>query len=136
MIHRTHRFHGRGSLAFVYKRGQTVRAPLVSLKYILNQRRKAYRVAVVVSRKVSKSAVVRNRIRRRIYEAVREVHSDITAAYDLVFIVYGEDLAHIQASALRKAVHQHLRNAGVVSNDAGSVKKQKHAIVEQKETNT
>ena len=58
MIHHTHRFHGRSSLRFVYQQGQVVRGQLVSLRYVRNGRQQLYRVAVVVSRKVSKSAVV------------------------------------------------------------------------------
>lgn len=112
-----------------------MRGPLVSLRYILNQRRDSYRVAVVVSRKVSKSAVVRNRIRRRIYEAVRELEPRISSAYDLVFVVYGEDLARIRSAALQKAVRQQLHSAGVLAAETASAQREKHAIVEQKETN-
>lgn len=136
MIHRTNRFHGRGSLTFVYRRGQVVRGPFVVLRYIRNQRNKTYRVAVVVSRKVSKSAVVRNRIRRRIYETVREVGAAIAEPYDLVFVVNGEDLAHISSGDLRRAVHKQFRTAGVLGADPASARKAKHAILERKETNT
>jgi ribonuclease P protein component len=136
MIHRTHRFHGRSSLSFVYRRGQSVRGPLVSLRYILNERIKSYRVAVVVSRKVSKSAVVRNRIRRRIYEAVREVEAGITDPYDLVFVVYGEDLAKLRSRELRSTVSGQLVKAGVLKPAPSSATSGKRAIVEPKETDT
>jgi len=52
-------------------------------------------VAVVVSRKVSKSAVVRNRIRRRIYAIVRQVGGDIAPGTDLIFTVFHEQVATI-----------------------------------------
>ncbi|MGH7193775.1 MAG: ribonuclease P protein component, partial [Candidatus Saccharimonadales bacterium] len=71
MLGRTHRFHGRKSLNGVYRHGRTARTAAMSLRYSRRASDRPYRVAVVVSRKVSKSAVTRNRIRRRIYAAVR-----------------------------------------------------------------
>ncbi len=58
MLGRTHRFHGRKALNGVYKRGRTARAPMLSLRYTVRGSGKPYRVAVVVSRKVNRSAVV------------------------------------------------------------------------------
>lgn len=130
MIDKSHRFQGRGSLRFVYQKGQTVRGPLCGLKYIYNRRRATYRVAVVVSRKVHKSAVVRNRIRRRIYEAVRLIAPQIKDAYDLVFIVYSEQLAATSHEDLRRCVTEKLKKAGVTSGQASS---DPHAIVDEKE---
>jgi ribonuclease P protein component len=53
---------------------------------------------------VSKSAVVRNRIRRRLYEIVRKNTQLITGAFDLVFTVYGEDVAKLSHANLQKTV--------------------------------
>src|SRR6478609_11230175 len=100
MISQAHRFHGRNSLRFVYQRGQNIRGGAVSLRFIENPRRHNYRVAVVVSRKVSKSAVVRNRIRRRVYEMVRENARRCPKALDLVFTVYGDTVAELPHAEL------------------------------------
>ena len=132
MIDKTHRFQGYGSLRFVYQKGQTIRGPFCSLKYTANRRRTTYRMAVVVSRKVHKSAVVRNRIRRRMYEIVRTEASRIHEAYDLVFIVYSDQLATLPATQLRDAVVEKLEKAGVLS-DPASAKSATHAIVDSKE---
>jgi len=114
MLDRTHRFHGLGSLRFAYSRGQTVRGPLMSLKYIRNQRRHDWRAAVVVSRKVHKSAVVRNRIRRRIFEIIRTELADFAEPFDLVFIVYSDQLAMASSNELHSRVVAHLQSAGVL----------------------
>ena len=98
----------------MYQRGQTVRGPHLSLRYIKNTRQPAYRAAVVVSRKVSKSAVVRNRIRRRIYEIIRLSAPAIAEPHDLVFTVYGEDAAHMSHATLKKIVVGQLQNAGAL----------------------
>lgn len=100
MIARSHRFHGYGSLRGVYSRGQTVRAPLLSLKFSRRDSKHAYRSAVVVSKKVHKSAVVRNRIRRRIYEIIRLHENSLPAGLDLVFTVFGEELATLDSAKL------------------------------------
>lgn len=106
MVSKEHRFHGLKSLNFVKNKGETIRGPYFSTKVALNRQRRTYRVAVVVSKKVSKSAVVRNRIRRRLYELVRHEEKNITKPYDIVIFVYDEksaDLSHKKlASQLKK----------------------------------
>ena len=112
MLSRSHRFHGLNALSFTYKRGQVVRGPLLSLKYANNNRRTTFRVAVVVSRKVDKSAVVRNRIRRRVYEIVRLEADKITEPYDLIFTAFNAQLAEMPAADLHRQVVALLRKAG------------------------
>ncbi len=114
MISRTHRFHGYGSLRFLYKNGHTVRGPLLSLKYAQNPRRQAYRMAVVVSKKVSKSAVVRNSIRRRIYETVRLLEGGITKPYDIVFTVFHEQVTELSSDKLHNMIHEQLKQANII----------------------
>jgi len=116
MIDKLHRFQGYGSLRFVYQKGQTIRGPFCSLKYIANKRRTTYRVAIVVSRKVHKSAVVRNRIRRRMYEALRTQEHKIAMPYDLVFIVYSDQLAELPSHQLHHMMTEKLEKAGVLSS--------------------
>jgi len=109
MISRAHRFHGRGSLNFVHQNGRTIRGPLGNLKYSLNRRRKSYRLAVVVSKKISKSAVVRNRIRRRIFEIVR-LHQDVLLLpYDMVYVVFDIRVATMPAVELQVAIQKQLQ---------------------------
>jgi len=57
-------------------------------------------MAVVVSKKIAKSAVVRNRIRRRLYEAVRTQKTLENHAVDTVFVVSDAKVAEIAASEL------------------------------------
>lgn len=115
MINSTHRFHGHGSLRYAYQRGETVRHALLALKYVKNSRRDTYRVAVVVSKKVHKSAVVRNRIRRRIYEAVRLLESQINEPYDLVITVFHEQLAALPSAELQSLVRAQLKRAHILA---------------------
>jgi len=114
MISRKHRFHGYGSLRFVYRNGSTVRGPLFAIKTMPNTKRTSYRLAVVVSRKVSKSAVSRNRIRRRLYETVRSLESSIVSPHDIVITVFHETLLDAPSKELTSQVRKQLRAAGVL----------------------
>jgi ribonuclease P protein component len=114
MIDRTHRFHGHNALRFVYQQGRVVRGPLTTLKYLHNPKRQEYRLAVVVSKKVSKSAVVRNRIRRRVYEVVRLCETRISGPFDLVFTVFNESVATMPYAELETLVHLQLKQAGTL----------------------
>lgn len=111
MIGRSNRFHGRASIQRLYKAGDTVRANMLSLRYAPNPKRQEYRLAVVVSRKVSKSAVVRNRIRRRIYDCVRILSSSFTGVYDLAFIIYDEKIATLSPAELAAEVERLCKKA-------------------------
>ena len=130
MLSSLHRFHGLNSLSFAYKRGDIVRGGQISLRYAVNTRRQVYRAAVVVSKKVDKSAVVRNRIRRRIYEAVRQQANGIEGSYDLIFTAFNAQLASADAASIEKQVKELLRRAGITAAKT----KPSHDIVEQKKT--
>lgn len=111
MFANSHRFHGYGSLKAVYGRGKTVRGSTISLKYSKRDESKPYRIAVVVSRKVSKSAVVRNRIRRRVYEQIRQVSEAIPGGTDLVFTVYSDQVAQTEPAKLAEAIRDLMQKA-------------------------
>ncbi|MFO0887144.1 MAG: ribonuclease P protein component [Candidatus Nomurabacteria bacterium] len=110
MIKKSHRFHGHKSLRFVMSKGRVVRDNNLALKYIYNNQHNKFRVAVVVSKKVSRSAVVRNRIRRRVYEAVRLQETQITKPIDLVFFVYSPTLKDIGFNNLEESISRLLKN--------------------------
>lgn len=114
MIAKHHRFHGYNSLRHVYRHGTIVRGPLTAIKYKRNDRRSTYRLAIVVSKKVSKSAVVRNRIRRRMYEAVRLHEGRIKDPYDIVITVFHENVATMPSEELKTMVRTQLSQAGII----------------------
>ncbi len=91
MIASIYRFHGNNSVRRVYKNGAIVRGPMFALKFTPS-RRPGYRVSVVVSKKVNKSAVVRNRIRRRIYELVRLRQTRFNQPFDMVITAFHDTL--------------------------------------------
>lgn len=101
MLSKKYRFHSRGGVRYVYQKGKTVRGQKMSLVFVENTRGFT-RVAVVVSKKVAKSAVKRNRIRRRIYEVVRQNFEMIPKKHDYIFVVYATDVLTMPHSQLEK----------------------------------
>jgi ribonuclease P protein component len=68
VIGKANRFHGHRSVSNV--RGEVAHGRLMSIRFSKNKK-SDYRLAVVVSKKIAPTAVMRNRIRRRIFELVR-----------------------------------------------------------------
>lgn len=104
-----YRFHGHGSLRFVYRNGKVVRSHLATVKYTANPHRKHPRFAVVVSKKVLKSAVGRNRIRRKIYEILRG-RIEQAKNYDVVIIVSSAEALTLPSSELQETIYSLLED--------------------------
>lgn len=113
MLSNKNRFHGRGGIRYVYSHGEVVRTRLLTCKYLTNPHRKEPRIAVVVSKKVLKSAVGRNRIRRRIYEYMRERIGDLPKGTDLVLIVGSSEIRTMSAAELAELMEQILAQANL-----------------------
>lgn len=110
MLSQKFRFHSRGGVRYVYQKGKTIRTPLMSLVYAPNQRN-AQRFGVVVSKKVLKSAVGRNRIRRRVYEAIRLELNEYTTPKDCLFVIYNKSITTMPFGDLRRTIHELLERS-------------------------
>lgn len=113
MISKKYRFHSRGGVRHTYQNGKTIRGSKISLVFADNSRNKQ-RYAVVVSKKVLKSAVGRNRIRRRMYEAIRSELPKIEKPVDCIFIVYSKEILSIDYKDLRTLVRDLLQEASII----------------------
>jgi ribonuclease P protein component len=105
------RFHGYGSLRYLYKQGRFVRGQNLSIRFAHNPRRQQSRLAVVVTRKVCKSAPKRNRIRRRIYEVMRTQWQHIPPAHDMVITIFEPRFYDMPHDELQQAVISALKRA-------------------------
>lgn len=106
MLTQPHRFHGHNSLRYVYRHGQAVRTSQLIVRHLDNPRRTASRFSVVVSKKVLKSAVLRNRVRRRLYEIVRHELPTLRSGVDVVFIVVSPEVLTLDHATLNGLVRQ------------------------------
>ena len=103
MIAKKYRFHSRGGIKYTYRNGKTIRGAKISLVFTANSRNHQ-RFSVVVSKKVLKSAVGRNLIRRRVYEAIRLELTNFKPNLDCLFIINNKDVAIIPFSELQALV--------------------------------
>lgn len=106
---------GRNSLNHVYKSGKAVRSGELTLRYFKSAK-DDYRLAVVVSKKVSKAAVTRNRIRRRVYEHFRvfmKEHNN-PLPYDIIITVFDKSVAGISSEELKTKLAKLLKSVGAI----------------------
>ncbi len=114
MLARKNRFHGHSGVRRVYRYGKPARTAMLSVHALVNDKVKTTKVAVVVSRKVHKSAVKRNRIRRRIYEVVRGRLPAMSYPAEVVITVYKPELAVVPSDELEHLVTQALKKARLI----------------------
>lgn len=110
MLSQKYRFHSRGGVNHTYQAGKTIRTPSISLVFAPNERG-FQRFGVVVSKKVLKSAVGRNRIRRRVYEAIRLELPDFKHSQDCLFVVFNQSIKNMPFRELRRLVHDLLHRS-------------------------
>jgi ribonuclease P protein component len=71
--------------------------------------------AVAGSRVALVSAVVRNRIRRRLYEALRQMDGQIKSPHDIVLTVFNDAVVTEDYAKLSKQLAKQLREAGLIT---------------------
>ena len=85
----------------MFKNGRTVQSELFSLKIIKNSEIK---IGVIISRKISKKAVIRNQIKRRISEICRLLLKDFKDQFIAVIltkpIIIERDFEQIKAELI------------------------------------
>lgn len=110
------RFHGHGSLRFLHKNANTYRSRYFAVKVIANPHRKHSRFAAIVSKKTHKSAVGRNRIRRRVYEILRLESTKLNGIYDVAVIVTSGEVLTADHAELTQSLQSLLAQADVYSS--------------------
>jgi len=113
MISSLYRFHGHNSLRYVYANGKAIRSQTITVKTTVNSRRKYSRFSVVISKKVIKGAVGRNRIRRRLYEYIRTHLNDIDGIHDVVLICTSSELRTLPYDEISSQLDQLFVKAGL-----------------------
>ena len=116
MLSKKFRFHSRGGVRYVYQKGKTIRRSKASLVFVPNERGFT-RVAVVVSKKVEKTAVGRNRIRRRVYEAIRKNFEYLPKKMDYIFVIFSKDIMTMPYLELEKTLGELVEESKVCYNN-------------------
>ena len=89
MLTQKNRLKKRKDIENVFKKGKTIAGRLVFLK-LLKNKLDFNRFALIVSLKISKKAVVRNKIRRQLRALIKDSLSDIKTGFDILIIAKPE----------------------------------------------
>lgn len=98
-------------------KGSARRGRLVMMRYYANTNQSTSRCAIIVSKKVLKSAVKRNRARRRIYNIVRHNIQSLQMPTDIVFVVVSPEIITISPADLAVELSKLLSAVGNRSDD-------------------
>jgi ribonuclease P protein component len=115
MLASANRLRKSSDISRVYKRGSYGGAGgVLSVKAFASGRRDS-RAVVVVGKKVSKKAVIRNRIRRRILGILNSRWATLGVGYDIVISVH-KDISELAADKLTQSVSTALDRAHVITS--------------------
>ncbi|QQS26953.1 ribonuclease P protein component [bacterium] len=104
MFARSQRLRKNSDILRVYKRGNRAYTNHLKLHYVVNPR--GTRVAVVVSKKVDKRAVIRNTAKRRVRELIREELKVLSLTQFDIIVTIQTSLINVSVSELRSEVRQ------------------------------
>lgn len=124
----------------VYQRGKCIVTPSVVIYALKNKtrykgkykgkytdvyRRSPIHIGITTSKKIG-NAVMRNRSRRVIREAVREIQPCLKQNYDYVFVARGKT-PYVKSTIVKKAIVKELKKAGFFE-EAKPQKKEKDTL--------
>ncbi len=112
MLASMYRFHRRNHVNRVFKQGKTSRSGCFMMKYRLDEQLSSPRFAIAVSKKVDKRAVVRNRIRRRVFEVIRLQLPQLASNLEAVVVVNDASVATMKPEELAEHIDKLLGDAG------------------------
>lgn len=100
----------------VRQRGKKVKTPLFDLYYLSRKGDVSSRFGFVISTRLDKRSVKRNRVKRIFREEVRSVLPKVRRGFDFVFLVKREAL-EAGPNRVRRIVRGALKERGLLAND-------------------
>lgn len=95
----------------VYNKGKSYVAPII-VTYVLKKKYGTSRVGITTGKKIGK-AVQRNRARRIIMSAYKELYPRINGSYDIVFVARGR-APYVKSTDVLRCMEKQLKRAGVI----------------------
>ncbi len=99
----------------VRQKGRKIRSSLFDLYYLPTKRKNPSRFGFVVSTRLDKRAVRRNRVKRTFREQIRAILPQVKEGFDLVFWVRKKAL-ETTPGQLREAFKETLKRGGLVTD--------------------
>lgn len=116
MLKRANRLHLERDIARVRAKGSSKRGQLFNLRYFVLDERETSRVAFVVSKKISKKAVERNRVSRWAREVVQKLLPSFGVSVDIVLSAQ-QPFAKYSFESCEKEIEKLFKDAGLIPND-------------------
>jgi ribonuclease P protein component len=113
MLAKPHRLVGKDNFDQVLKEGKIVQSESFGMAYFNRGDGEVTKYGFVVSTKVSKEAVGRNRVKRALSEAVRFLTTKVERGYNVVFLAKGRSVK-IPTDALMREVDKAVKDAGLI----------------------
>lgn len=113
MISKEHRLNKK-QLGNVMTKGRRFRGDLFDIKYLQSDSSK---IGIIISKKVNKSAVVRNKIRRKLKAWFINEFRD-KYDFEIVFIIKSDSLYEIKNEEIRTLLEDFLKYIGKIKNRA------------------
>ena len=95
----------------LYSRGKSYVSPIL-VTYVCKNKNHSIRYGITTSKKIGK-AVVRNKAKRLVREAYRELLPEIKSGYDFVFVARGKT-PYVKSYNIKKCMQEHMKKAGVL----------------------
>lgn len=103
MLPRKARLRKREDFNLVYKKGKLISVKILKL-FVYSKDESLQRCGFSISKKISKKAVIRNKIKRRLSHAFREEHLKLKDNIDLIFVakpeIVEQDFKYIKKSVI------------------------------------
>lgn len=112
MLKKKNRLRKKKEIERVFKEGKSFREDFLILKKIENELEES-RFCFVVPQNVSKKATIRNKIKRRMREVIRQMLSKIKSGFDIVLIALPEILAE-NFNSIKKKTEKILKKANLL----------------------
>ncbi len=114
MIKKENRLKKNKHFNYIYKHGTSIKCGIVSLSFI-KLKVKPYKVGFSVSNKIGKS-VVRNKIKRKMREAFKQISSQVDRRYNYIFIAR-DGIAEKSFYEIKDAMLLAVKKAGLINED-------------------
>ncbi len=99
----------------VFEKGKGFKDDFLFLKVFPNNLGKN-RFAIIVSRKISKKAIIRNKIKRRIRVIIKQKLSEIKKGIDLVLVVVSSELVKKDFKEVEKKINKLFQKANIIEH--------------------
>jgi ribonuclease P protein component len=112
MLKKDHRLTKQKEVEYVFKKGKSSYNNIIGIKAVKSEQKNS-RFVIIVGLKVSKKAVQRNKLKRRVAHILKECLPEFNKKYDVAVVVLPASKDK-QYQELRKTIRFHLKRLKII----------------------